>query len=112
VVAGTNYIVKYGAFVEGEEIFILAHIFQPLPLSGETTYVVAARADGVNADTPIPDFVDPVIIIEPVLGELGDSCTGDFECRTDLVCLEEQCSDPFVAGGWSSVKESPEDSDS
>ena len=74
--------------------------------------MVAARTDGVNEDTPIPDFVDPVIIIEPVLGGLGDSCTIDFDCQSDLICLVEQCSDPFVAGGWSSVKESPEDSDS
>ena len=49
--------------------------------------MVAARTDGVNEDTPIPDFVDPVIIIQPVLGGLGESCTGDFECQTDLVCL-------------------------
>ena len=70
-------------------MFILAHIFEPLPFTGEPAYVVAARTDGVSLDSPIPSFVDPVIIIEPVLGGLGADCLGDFECQSDLICLDQ-----------------------
>ena len=76
--------------------------------------MVAATTEGVTADSPIPDYVDPIIIIEPVLGSLGDTCFVDSDCEPNLFCIADICSDepPLIFGSWSEEIESPLESDS
>ena len=59
--------VKYQAQVNGKDIYLLAHIFEPLSFTGELPSVEAATTDGVTQGSSIPTSIDSPITILPFI---------------------------------------------
>ena len=85
---------KYQALVDGEEMLILALIYEPDPFFGQPPSVTAVQTDGVTTNSVIPDFLQSSIINEIPFGSVGAFCLDDFECDFFLFCISSICTDP------------------
>ena len=57
-VAGFNYIVKYRSTnLDGETVYFLARLFEPLPFTGEPVEVFAMSFNNVTESSSIPSFI-------------------------------------------------------
>ena len=92
--------VKYQAQANGEDIYLLARIFEPLSFTGELPRVEAATTEGVTERSAIPTSIDSPITILPVMPDIPPF----------VPFIPEPIPEEILLGGWTEELE-PSDAD-